>query len=218
MKISGIVFDLDGTIAGTNKLIFDTFRYISNKYLNIDRTDKEIIELFGPTEEEILQKLLPQNEYKSAIEEFYTFYKTNHKKLASEYTGMEELLSWLKGNNIPLGIYTGKGRVTAGITLDELGLTDYFSLIISGSDVTDSKPSPEGINIFLDKFDLKKGEVVMVGDSVVDIKTADNAGVKCLSVIWDSYGKNEVEKLNSDFCFGRVVDLFSYIKKHYHEL
>jgi len=214
MKISGVIFDLDGTLARTNTLIFDSFRFIFKKYLNSDKTDDDIIALFGPTEEEILKKVLPLHQYDIAINEFCTFYKTNHQRLASSYEGIEEGLDFLKTKNIPLGIYTGKGRITAKITLTELGLSDYFSLIVSGSDVKNSKPSPEGIKMFIEKFDLKGSEVVLVGDSVVDIKTADNAGIKCLSVIWDSYGKNEVRKLNSEFCFDRVEDLFSYIKKH----
>ena len=64
-KFDGFIFDIDGTLASTNELIFSTFRYITKKYLNKNISDEEIIELFGPTEDVIL-KMFMKDDYEEA--------------------------------------------------------------------------------------------------------------------------------------------------------
>ena len=69
-------------------------------------------------------------------------------------------------------------------------------MIVTGDDVINHKPSPEGIIKFINAFNLNKEEVLMVGDSVADIIAAEKAGIDIASVVWDSYAKDEVVKLN----------------------
>ena len=114
--------------------------------------------------------------------------------------------------NILLSIYTGKGRKAAVITLQKLGIHDYFDFIITGDDVIEHKPSAEGINKFVQKFKLEKGQVLMVGDSPADIKASHAAGVKVASVLWDSYAKEKVLQLKSDFVFLSVEELRKFLE------
>lgn len=106
-----------------------------------------------------------------------------------------------------LSIYTGKGRKAAIITLEELDIRKYFDLIVTGDDIISHKPSPEGIELFINKFNLKKDEVLMVGDAPADIKAARAAGIKVASVLWESYSKEKVLTLQSDFYFHNVKEL-----------
>jgi len=208
-KISGVIFDVDGTLAQTNHLIFETFRFVTNKYLNKNYTDNEIIALFGPTEEEMLKEMM-NGSYDAAIQDFYLFYEEHHDELANGYPGIKDLLQSLYNSNIPLSIYTGKGRVSASITLNKLGISKYFSMVVTGSDVKKHKPSREGVDFFIDKFKLKREEVLLVGDAVADIYAARNAGIAGASVLWDSYGKDEVLKIGNDFIFRTVEELAEF--------
>ncbi len=212
-KISGIIFDIDGTIAQTNQLIFETIRFVTNKYLNINYTDAEIIAMFGPTEEDILSRMLNGN-YKAGISDYYNFYEKNHSSFVKPYKGMSELLKLLHEKNIPLSIYTGKGKVSAKITLEKLDLLKYFSLVITGGDIKGQKPSGEGVDIFVEKFDLKRDEVILIGDATADIYAARNAGIKGASVLWDSYGKDEVLKLGNNFMFYTVNELTNFFNTY----
>ncbi|NOX18327.1 MAG: HAD-IA family hydrolase [Chlorobi bacterium] len=214
MIISGIIFDIDGTLARTNKLIFETFRFIAEKYLHKHYTDEEIIALFGPTEEDLLREMLPPNEYEKAMQEFYAFYDYNHDKMASGFAGIAELLEFISQYKIPLAVYTGKGKVTAEITLRKENLFNYFDLIISGSEVPEPKPSQLAVDMFIEKFKLKRKEVVIIGDAIADIKTAEMSGITCLSAIWDSYAKADVKRLNPDFLFETVAELKRFLEKH----
>jgi pyrophosphatase PpaX len=210
-RFKGVIFDIDGTLTYTNRLIFDSFNHITEKYLGRKYSDKEIIGFFGPTEDVILKELCKEN-YDAARNDYYKYYKENHS-IAQMYEGIRELIIDLKNHNILLSIFTGKGRTSSLITLDELGITEYFDLIVTGDDVQNHKPSPEGIIKFLQEFDLNPKEVLMIGDAPSDIKASKEAGVHIASVVWDSYSEIEVRKLNGENIFHTVEELRNYIFK-----
>ncbi len=210
-QFKGIIFDIDGTLTSTNKLIFASFNFITEKYLGKTFTDEEILRWFGPTEDVILKEFCGDN-YEKAREEYYKFYSDNHARfMADIYPGMIEILDELKAQGILLSVYTGKGREAARITLKKLGIFDHFDLIITGDEVKEHKPSPEGIEIFLDMFKLDKNDVLMIGDAPSDIKAARAAGVKVASVLWDSLAKHHVLQMNSDYVFHTVAELKEFL-------
>ncbi|HZW39969.1 MAG TPA: HAD family hydrolase [Ignavibacteriaceae bacterium] len=210
-KYKGIIFDIDGTLTSTNQLIFASFNYVAKKYLNRTYKDEELIKLFGPTEDVILRQWCPDN-YDEARKDYYNFYSENHH-MADLYPGIIDILKYLKSKNIYLSIYTGKGNEASVITLKKLGIYEYFDLIITGDHVKEHKPSPEGIHLFMQQFNLQNDEVLMIGDSHVDIKAARAANVKVVSVIWDSLSIDKVKALGTDYLFKTVEDLYEFIKK-----
>ncbi|MDP2300868.1 MAG: HAD family hydrolase [Ignavibacteria bacterium] len=205
-KFKGIIFDIDGTLTSTNELIFASFNHITEKYMNKTMTPKEIISLFGPTEDQIIEGWFNEN-HQEVKDDYYSYYSDNMLDSADLYPGIRELLTFLKSKNVKLSIYTGKGRSAALITLEKLNIDHIFDMIVTGSDVKDHKPSPEGINVFLEKFNLSPDEVLMIGDAPADVIAARRAGVKIASVVWDSYAKEEVLSLGSDYLFESVEEL-----------
>ena len=208
-RFKGIIFDVDGPLTYTNQLIFDSFNHITQKYLGRTFSDAEIIALFGPTEDVILKEMC-KDEYESARADYYKYYKDNHA-IAQLYEGIKLLIIEIKNSGILLSVFTGKGRTSALITLDELGLTKYFDMIVSGDDVEDHKPAPEGIIKFLKKYKLNPSEVLMIGDAPSDIIAAKQAGVEIASVLWDSYAEEKVRELNGNNIFHSVDELRSFI-------
>lgn len=195
-RYKGIIFDIDGTLTSTNDLIFATFNHIAEKYEGRTYSDEEIIAMFGPTEDVILKEKFNGDKFKEVYDEYYKFYRENHPKLADLYPGIVDILREVKQRGVYTSIFTGKGRKTTEITLEILGIKNFFDMIVTGDDVINHKPSPEGILKFLEKFKLKNDEALMVGDSIADIIAARDAGVDIVSVVWDSYAKDEVVKLN----------------------
>lgn len=208
----GIIFDIDGTLTSTNELIFESFRYISNKYLNRSFTNQEIMKLFGPPEDVILKEWAGDN-YDTVREDYYDYYTNNHH-LAELFPGIEEILKFIKSKDVLLAVFTGKGREAATITLKKLRVFDYFDMIITGDDVLEYKPSAEGINNFIQEFALNRDRVLMIGDAPSDFKAARSAGVKIASVLWDEYIKEEVKNLNSDYLFFTVDKFKKFISEN----
>lgn len=205
----GYIFDIDGTLTSTNQLIFDSFNYIAKKYLDRTFTDDEIILLFGPTEDVILQKWCG-DKYEEAREDYYKYY-SDHHGIAGLYEGIKEILQHLKDKGYPIGIFTGKGRTASLITLEKLGIDQYFDLIVTGDDVENHKPSPEGILKFVNHFGLIPERVLMIGDSVSDVVASKEAGIKIASVLWDSYAHEKVKTLKSDYYFYLVEELKEFL-------
>lgn len=206
---NGYIFDIDGTLTSTNQLIFDSFNFVAKKYLNKTFTDEEIIAMFGPPEDHILKHLCREN-YEDARRDYFDYYSGNHWK-AELYKGINEILHNLKSKGYPIGIFTGKGKEASLITLTKLEIDHYFDLIITGDDVENHKPSPEGILKIVNHFNLDPKKVLMIGDSVADVVASREAGIKIASVLWDSYGHEEVKLLGSDYYFYSVRELNQFL-------
>ena len=205
----GIIFDIDGTLTSTNELIFKSFNHIAKKYLNRTFTDKEIIALFGPTEDVILKELCGEN-FDAAKKDYYEFYKSHHHS-ANLYPGIKELLDYLKTKGVLLAVFTGKVRQASLITLEELSIINYFDLIVTGDDVVNHKPASDGIMKFVNGYNLKKDEVLMIGDSVADVRASKEAGIRIASALWDSYAAEKVKNLGSDYYFNTVDELREFL-------
>lgn len=202
----GIIFDIDGTLTATNELIFATFRHVTKKYLNRSVSDEEIISMFGPTEDVILKEWM-QDDFEEARKDYLNFYEEQHHLMADVYPGIKDILQLIKSKEILLSIYTGKGRDSSLITLRKIGVYDLFDMVVTGDDIEGHKPSPEGVKVFLDKFSLNPERVLMVGDAPADVLAAHNSGIKIASVLWDSYAKEKVLQMKSDYFF-ETVDEF----------
>ncbi len=213
IKYKGIIFDIDGTLTSTNELIIATFNHIAQKYENKIYTEEEIYAMFGPTEDVILKEKFNGDQFKNVYEDYYKFYKENHPTMADLYPGIIDLLEFIRSKKIYTSIFTGKGRKTSLITLELLDITKYFDMIVTGDDVSNHKPSPEGILKFIQKFNLNPEEVLMIGDSVADIYASREAGVTIASVVWDSYAKEQVQKLNPKNCFNTVEELSLWLEE-----
>lgn len=209
-KFDGIIFDIDGTIVQSNELIFATFNHVTEKFLGKSTSPEEIIALFGPTEGVIIEQLFSDN-FNEVMLDYYKFYKENHSKMAKVFDGITELITELKKRNILLSVYTGKGKGSTEITLDELGLINLFDMVVTGDDIIGHKPSPEGVDVFVNKYNLNRSRVLMVGDAPPDVKAAKATGIKIASVLWDSYAKEQVLQMGSDYYFETVEELSNFL-------
>ncbi len=206
------IFDMDGTLTQTNQLIYDSFNYIAGKYRGRTYSIPEITAMFGPPEEGALLAIVGPEEIDAVMEDYLTFYRANHARLARLYPGIEDTLRYLRDRKRTLALFTGKGSRTTAITLEEFGLDGYFEAVVTGNDVVNHKPSPEGIRKVLDRFSLRPDEVLMVGDAVSDVAAARGAGVPVAAVLWDSYGKERVLQMNADYVFHDVDEFHRWVR------
>lgn len=212
--IKCVIFDVDGTLAQTNQLILESFNFISEKYINKRFIFEELTKMFGPPEEVALKNLLGDKYSENILKEFLDYYKANHQKIAELYPAIKEILNFLKQKKVYLGIFTGKGKSTTNITLDELSIKKYFDIIITGNDVLNHKPSSEGIEKIVRYFNVSKNQTIMVGDAVADIKAAKDAGIKIAAVLWDSYSKEKIKNLTVDYMFESTYELKNFFEKN----
>jgi pyrophosphatase PpaX len=213
-RLSCVIFDIDGTLTSTNELIFATFNHLAGKHLGRTFTPTEIIGLFGPPEEGALAKAFGAPLVPQAMDELCEFYRTHHTRMAKLHDGMREALQALRDRRIPMGVCTGKGRRTTAITLDVLGLTHFFDVIITGNDVTKFKPDGEGIRKIVRTLNVPERGTVMVGDSMADVGASRDAGVLMAAVVWDAYDRERVLAAGTDLVFTDGASFVDWCRSH----
>ena len=211
-KFKCVIFDMDGTLTDTNQLIFDSFNYIAMKYKGKTYSPAEIVAMFGPPEEGALLDVVGEEKINQAMKEYLVFYRRHHKELARLHPGIRDLLRFLQKRKVHCALFTGKGIHTTTITMQAFAIMPFFEYVVTGNDVVNHKPDPEGIEKILDHFSLRKYEVLMVGDSIGDVKAAREAGVKVAIVLWDIYSKERVVQLKTNYAFHTVTDFSMWIK------
>lgn len=116
IKLKGIIFDLDGTLGNTLPICFTAFRCVFEKFLGRHYTDGEITALFGPSEEGIIERVVP-HESQACMQVYLDEYERAHALLSEPFPGIESALRSLKQNGTALAVVTGKGERSAAISL-----------------------------------------------------------------------------------------------------
>jgi len=206
---------MDGTLTHTNELIYAAFNHVAKKYQGKEYTPKEISAMFGPPEDGAIENLVGKDRLDAAMTDLVEFYRTNHDAMAGTYDGVIEILQFLKERGALIALFTGKGIKTAVITMEKLGMKNFFDMVVTGSDVVNHKPSAEGIQKIINRFGLDPKNVLMVGDAVADVKAAREAGVSIAAVVWDSYGKDSVLAMEVDYLFHSVKEFDRWIRAEF---
>ena len=196
-----VVFDMDGTLANSFELIVGSFNYAAGKFMDKPITKKDAISIPGGTLEEQLGSYVPSGHVFHAVERYHAYYRQHFDRNACSYGGIDELLFTLKRRGVNLAVYTGADEESAQFTLQKLGLSRFFSTIVTGGDVRKPKPDPEGLRIVMNATGARSNQMTYVGDHPNDVKASRNAGIKSAAAYWGSLHKEELETLEPDFGF-----------------
>ena len=185
-KFSLVIFDLDGTLADTHQLIFDSFNFVMRKYKSIELTPQEIMSYFGPPEDVCIKNMTGAANFDRAWHDYLDYYET-HINESVIFSGIPELLNGLKKSGCHLGVFTGKGTDTTDMTLKYHRLKNLFDVIVTGSNVMNHKPHPEGIEFALRKFNVESSKAILIGDSLSDYKAAASAKTHFIAALYDEF-------------------------------
>ncbi|UCG90178.1 MAG: HAD-IA family hydrolase [Candidatus Heimdallarchaeota archaeon] len=208
MKLQCLVFDVDGTLVDNTITIIRLFQDIVKKYLEKEMSDQDVLSLWGPPGDEIFKSVFPSDVIDPAWEEFLQSYREVHTT-----TGFftKDQLSDIK-NNIPyLTIFTGKSRNTMAITLEKLGIIDIFDLILTGNDVTRSKPYPDALYQIISTLHLNKSETLFIGDSHLDIIAGKAAGIKTAAALWGAVETQKLIESKPDYTFDTPQEFIDFV-------
>lgn len=134
------------------------------------------------------------------------FYSAQAGKLIKLYPKVAEAINALHKNGYKLAIFTNAKVSSVRRDLRGVDLSK-FSLIISEEDLKNKKPSGEGILKITSKLDVKPEEAIYVGDCVVDILAAKDAGCKSIALLCGMGLKNHLEKEKPDLVFKNLWEM-----------
>jgi pyrophosphatase PpaX len=182
MQLHGMIFDLDGTLTDTFRVCFTAFREALRPVTGRTHTDEEIMARFGPSEEGMFQRWVPDR-WEECLRLYLAAYEREHRRIARTFPGIETALDLLKARGIPLAVVTGKGPHSAAISLKQLGLAPYFDCVETGSPEGGVKPLC--IQRVLERWGIPPSRVAYLGDVPSDIEASRLVGVRPLAAAWE---------------------------------
>ena len=201
-QIYTILFDLDGTLVDTAPDLMDAHNHVMRKFGHKEKKLSDIKSLAGRGAWVMMQRAFRQeiNDEKLKKEmtkEFINFYSENIDRGSKPINGVMEFLSWAKSKNISLAVCTNKQERLAVDLLKKLKMYDYFEYVAGSDTFSFNKPDPRHLTNVVEiiQGDLKK--TLMVGDSEVDAKSAENANIPFI-LVKDGYTEKTSEEIKHD--------------------
>lgn len=211
-----VIFDLDGTVCDTLDGITKAMNlaFMDN---NLSENSRDwYLKGIGNGAKELVKESLPvsnktEEMVNKVLEKFIKYYELNWGYELKVYPGMDEVIKLIKQKGITIAVNTNKPHHIAVEVIKKFYDGSVISKIVGSSNEYARKPNPYGVKLILDQFNVLPSECLYVGDSSVDILTAENASIISVSVPW-GYGKKE--DLNvADYCITSPMDLIEIIEK-----
>lgn len=213
-KFNTIIFDMDGTLLNTIGDIADSVNYILKKYGYPLRTFEEILSFVGNGSERLMELSLPEgrntSNFNKYLEEYKIYYLENNNNKTSPYEGIMELLKELFEKNYKLAIVSNKNDENIK-SLNKIYFGDYIKTAIGQSKDVKRKPAPDMVYNALDELDADIEKAVYIGDSEVDIYTAKNANMHCVSVCWGFRDKEYLKEQGAEYLIDDPYELLEFL-------
>lgn len=220
-NISLVIFDMAGTTVNEDNVVYKTLRDAVNS-LGHD-FDLETVLLIGGGKEkfqavkDILapvyddpQKL--ETDAKTAFQYFLDHLKVAYANLkVTAYPGTEELFDYLRQQGVKVALNTGYNRETATSLVEKLDLQEGrdFDLLVTASDVSNSRPAPDMIILAMEKLGIQEAaRVAKVGDSIIDIEEGKAAGCGLtLGITTGAQTKEQLETADPDLIIDGLLEM-----------
>lgn len=210
-----IIFDLDGTLVYTLddlvKAVQATQKYFNKPILS----PEEIKGYIGKGMRYLVLKSLSIPESSpladKAVEYFRSYYAQHITDNSKLYPGIKEVIESLSRNGKILTVLSNKPVELSRQLLNKLGISSFFEEIYGGGSFKYLKPHPEPIIKIMSIFSIPPEKTILIGDSSIDTKTALDANIDCIGVLW---GYTQKEHFNPQpSCFASkpqdILDILS---------
>jgi len=214
-KYSAVIFDLDGTLMNTLGDLLDATNYMLAKYgyplVDMERLRKAV----GNGALNQLRCCFPdtvaEEELLACVEEYKPYYALHCEEKTAPYEGVSELLTELKRRGVPMAIVTNKPDEAAQ-RLCRRWFGDWMDLFIGERTGVPRKTAGDMVHLALQELGVKEDEAVYVGDSEVDLATARNSGLDCISCLWGFRDKDYLVSLGADKLAEKPADILDWIR------
>ena len=189
-----VIFDFDYTLGDSTNGIVLSINYALEKLNLKTQETKTIQKTIGLSLKDTLFELSGIQD-DEAVRKFTEYFKEKADEVMVDntrfYEGALEIMEKLGSEGRLLGIVTTKYHYRIEQILAKNNARNVIDVIVGGDDVKKEKPDPEGLLAAIDKLNVSKDQVLYVGDSIVDAKTAQSAGVDFVAVLTGTTKREE---------------------------
>lgn len=210
-KYRAVIFDLDGTLLDTLEDLTDAVNHTMRKFNCPEHTLTQVRSFVGNGIKVLIERCLKDGintpQFNDIFNEFQQYYTAHCRIKTHPYTGIIELLEKLYADGYKLAIVSNKNQ--AAVTeLNSIYFSKYITTAIGNSENIRKKPAPDTTLKAMEDMNCTREECVYIGDSEVDIETAKNSGLDCISVSWGFRDKALLQKLNPDAVIDSPSELY----------
>lgn len=209
--MSAIIFDLDGTLLNTLDDLTDATNAALTHFGCKERTKEEVRSFVGNGAERLIRQALPGKEDDPDVAEVLSWYKdfyAAHAQIKTRpYAGILEALAAVKAE-FPVAVVSNKPDEATKLLCKQY-FGDVYAL--GEGSAMPRKPAPDMVHRAMQV--LGTDRCIYVGDSEVDVLTAQNAGVPCLSVLWGFRDRETLLQAGAEHFCEKPADLFDTLKE-----
>lgn len=205
--IAAVLFDLDGTLANTEQIHFQTWQELLLDFdLEIDKAFYQS-RISGGITEKIVTDILPQLSPEEAIllaQEKETRFRKLAEKL-QRIAGVDEVLSWVQERGLKQALVTNAPVKNVHFMLGVLELAQTFEIVILAEDEPAGKPDPLPYRVALERLGVSPEEAIAFEDSPSGIRSAVGAGIYTIAVA-SSHDPQEQRHLGASMTIDDFTD------------
>ena len=213
-KIDTVIFDLDGTLINSLEDLRVSVNYALFGFKYPKQTLDMVRRNVGNGIEKLIERSLPEGKdnvnYEVCLEIFKEHYKTHMSVNTKPYPHIIETLAALKSRGYKLAVVSNKFDAAVK-PLCQKYFKSLIDVAIGQSKDTKKKPAPDTVYIALDELGSTSETSIYVGDSEVDIQTAKNSGMDCISVSWGFKTKEFLKQNGASVIIDTPLEIFNYI-------
>ncbi len=208
------IFDMDGTILYTLRDLTDAMNYGLRKNGMPERSIDEIRVFIGDGVKVLTHRSVPAGTdaymEKKVFDDFTEYYSRHCNDNTVPYKGISELLLELRARGVQTAVVSNKADYAVQDLADK-HFHGLFDAVEGEREGLDRKPSPALCHLVLKKLEVAAAQAVYIGDTEVDMKTAENAGMDCITVDWGFRGHKRLEELGSDMIADTTDEILAYV-------
>lgn len=200
MKYTTVLFDFDGTLLNTVQDLANAVNYAISKHGHPTHSVPAITRMIGNGVNMLVARALPRGfdtpGYEDIMTDFRTHYAAHSSDNTAVYEGVDALLTELKARGIKMAIATNKYQLAAE-ELRQQFFADTIDIIVGDFEGRARKPAADIALVALEQLGADKDGAVYVGDTEVDMQTAEAAGLPCICVSWGYRSREELIALGA---------------------
>ena len=214
MKTDTVIFDLDGTLLNTLEDLADSTNYAMRAFGLKERSINEVRNFVGNGVDVLIERAvegaISKEQELECLDVFKQHYSKNMDNKTKPYDGIMDVIKELLKRGYHIAIVSNKfDAAVKGLNVDYF--EGLFPVAIGASDTVDKKPAPDSVIKALQELHSDKERAVYVGDSDVDIMTARNSGLPCISVTWGFRDEELQRSMGTDYIIHKPEELLDVL-------
>lgn len=206
-KYKAIIYDVDGTILDTLKMNMIPLQKIIKEELHEDYSYEQVLKFASYPGMKVMEELKIKDKEKTYAR--WVRYVNDYEEGAEVYSGVREVLETFH-KYMRQAVVSAKTRKQYQIDVVSKGLDQYMETAVLAEDTDLHKPNPAPILLCLERLNVKKEEVIYIGDALSDYQCCQAAGVDFGYAKWGSVSSEGI--INPTFTFHQPIDMLKLLK------